>query len=396
MNESRAVSGSAPQQFAQVLSLVDHHCHGVVRGDLDRGGFEALISEGGPPAAGTTNFDTPLGMAIRRHCAPVLELPPHTSPEEYMRRRIELGTEEVTGRLMGAAGLSELLVDTGLQPERLLSPTDLGRCSGARAREVVRLETVAESIAEQGVEPGEFADRFATALAHTVASTNAVAVKSVAAYRIGFDFDPSRPSTAEVTAAVSGWRSAAPTPGRARLDDPVLTRELLWHGIDLGLPIQLHAGFGDPDLVLHRANPALLTGFIRLVPERIPIMLLHNYPYHREASYLAAVYPHVYLDVGLALNYVGPSRAAAVLAEALELTPLTKMLYSSDAFGLPELYYLGALVFRRGLDRLLQQRIESDECTDVDARRIAALFGYDNARRAYRLDDSTVLEGVEK
>ena len=84
--------------------------------------------------------------------------------------------------------------------------------------------------------------------------------------------------------------------------------------MDLGLPIQFHTGFGDTDLMLHRANPLLLTQFIRAVPPRVPIMLLHCYPYHREAAYLAAAYPHVYLDVGLALTHVGPSRAGAVLA----------------------------------------------------------------------------------
>ena len=64
------------------LDLTDHHCHGVARGDLDREGFEALLSEGGPPPDGVTNFDTPVGIAVRRHCAPVLDLPAHAPPEE--------------------------------------------------------------------------------------------------------------------------------------------------------------------------------------------------------------------------------------------------------------------------------------------------------------------------
>ena len=80
-------------------------------------------------------------------------------------------------------------------------------------------------------------------------------------------------------------------------------------------------------------------------------MLLHCWPYQRQAGYLAAVWPQVYLDVGLTLGYVGPTRAAAVLAEAMELTPFGKLLYSSDAFGLPELYLLGAHTFRAGAGR---------------------------------------------
>ena len=56
--------------------LTDHHCHGLVTTDLDREGFEALMNEA-PHASplGTSLFDSMLGLAIRRHCAPVLGRP---------------------------------------------------------------------------------------------------------------------------------------------------------------------------------------------------------------------------------------------------------------------------------------------------------------------------------
>ena len=98
---------------------------------------------------------------------------------------------------------------------------------------------------------------------------------------------------------------------------------------------------------LRRSDPLLLRGFCELTQERaVPLMLLHCYPYHRQAGYLAHAYPHVYLDVGLAINHVG-ARAAAVVAESLELAPFGKVLFSSDAWGPPELHYLGALLWRR-------------------------------------------------
>ena len=121
----------------------------------------------------------------------------------------------------------------------------------------------------------------------------------------------------------------------------MLHRFFIWCGADLGLPIQFHVGYGDRDIDLHRCNPLLLTGLLRaLEPTGVPVMLLHNYPYHREAGYLAQVFPLVYADLGLATHNVG-ARATALLGEALELVPLRKFLFSSDAFGLPELYYLG-------------------------------------------------------
>ena len=119
--------------------------------------------------------------------------------------------------------------------------------------------------------------------------------------------------------------------------------------LPLGLPLQVHTGYGDPDLTLHRADPSLLTPFLRALPaEAGPVVLLHCYPYHRQAAYLANVFPQVMVDVSLAVNHVGP-RAAAVLAETLELAPFGSLLYASDGFALAELHHLGAVLFRRAL-----------------------------------------------
>ena len=135
-----------------------------------------------------------------------------------------------------------------------------------------------------------------------------------------------------------------------------------------------------------RCNPLLLTGLLRaLEPTGVPVMLLHNYPYHREAGYLAQVFPLVHADLGLATHNVG-ARSVALLGEALELVPLRKFLFSSDAFGLPELYYLGTLLFRRALSAFLSERLAADDMSYSDAERITRLIGAENAHRAYRLD----------
>jgi predicted TIM-barrel fold metal-dependent hydrolase len=384
MTESE--SGSVPEAV-EGQPLIDHHCHGVVTGELDRPGFEALISEGGAPPAGTTNFDTPVGLAIRRHCAPLLDLEPHTPADSYLDRRAALGTAEVTRRMLAGLGTARFCVDTGFRPDGLTTPAELAGLAGLTgevAHEIVRLESVAEAVAERGEDADGFESAFAAALHAAVEATGAVGVKSIAAYRVGLDLDPARPGSAEVSRAAREWFAAGPGDGgRWRLADPVLTRAVLWAAVDLGLPIQLHIGFGDADIRMHRVDPTLLTDWLHL--HRVPVMLLHCWPYQRQASFLAAVHPHVYLDVGLTLHYVGPTRAAAVLAEAAELAPFHKLLYSSDAFGTPELYHLGALTFRGALAELLTERVEAGEWSVPDAVRIARLIGHDNAARVYRL-----------
>ncbi|WP_217236483.1 amidohydrolase family protein [Streptomyces sp. AC555_RSS877] len=372
--------GAGPvHETLATVRLVDHHCHGVVTTDLDRPGFESLLTEGGV-WPGISPFDSPVGVAVRRHCAPLLDLPRHTPAEEYVARRAELGAREVNRRFLAAAGTGVFCVDTGFTPDRLTIPRELAEAAGGTAYEVVRLEAVAEAVAAGGVEPGEYAGTFRAAVLGAVSRPGVVAVKSVAAYRTGFDLDPVRPSDAEVTEAARRWLADG-----GRLADPVLVRELLWTAVDLRLPLQLHTGFGDADIRLHRVDPTHLTDWLHLTAGTIPVLLLHCWPYQRQAAYLAAVFEQVYLDVGLTLHYVGPSRAGAVLAEAMEITPFRKLLYSSDAYGVAEFYHLGALAFRHGLAGLLEERVDADELSLPDALRIAAWTGGANARRLYGL-----------
>jgi uncharacterized protein len=353
------------------VELVDHHCHTVIRGPLDRRGVESFLTESDrPPPPACTNFDTQLGAALRRLCAPLLDLPSGAAPDQYVARRRELGADEVNRRLLGGARVSAMLVDTGLGAETMLDLRDLGRLSGAAVHEVVRLEAVADHVAAGRPDASQFADAFAADLNGRLAG--AVAVKSVIAYRDGLDFDPRRPSAAQVRRAADEWLAR----GAGRLEHPILLRHLLWQGLDSGLPLQLHTGFGDPDEDLRRCDPALLTGFLRAADA--PVMLLHCYPYHRHAAYLASVFPHVHMDVGLAIPHVG-HRASAILAETLELCPFHKLLYSSDAYGLPELHFLAAATFREALgEALAPLRIDRAE-----ARRIADLIAAGNARRVY-------------
>ncbi len=367
--------------------LVDHHCHGVLYRDADQATLESMLNEGAEWPGGS-QFDSQAGFAFRRLCPPVLGLPPHAELADYVIRRAELGVTEVSKRFLVAAGLSALCVDTGFTPEPLTSPAELGGLAGATAHEIVRLERVAEDVAAAGIGADGFADAVRSALAsRTSSAVGTVGFKSIAAYRTGLDLNPERPSDAEVTAA-AGRLLAGYTPGCTgppRIADETLQRFLIWCGVDLGLPVQFHVGYGDSDVDLRRCNPVLLTPLLRAIePTGVPVMLLHNYPYHREAGYLAQVFPQVYVDAGLATHNLG-RRAPVLLAEALELAPFGKFLYSSDAFGLPELYYLGAVLFRRALSDFLAAGLEEDLYPERTVVRLTRMLCADNAKRAYGL-----------
>jgi predicted TIM-barrel fold metal-dependent hydrolase len=264
----------------------------------------------------------------------------------------------------------------------------LSAAAGAPAHRVVRLETVAEQLAGRAPAAADWAAALTEALVAELAG--AVAVKSVLAYRGGLDIPAERPTPAQVVEAAGRFLAAAElATGPARLTDRVLLRHLLWTAVDLcaqrhpALPVQLHTGFGDPDLTLHHCDPALLTPFIRAAePSGVPLVLLHCYPYHRQAGYLAQVFPHVHTDTGLTLNHVGP-RATTVLGELLELAPFGKVLASTDGYGLPELHLTGAAQFHHAIAELTWQWRRANACTAHDAERLARLLAEENARALY-------------
>ena len=370
-------STSAPQlaEHIENMPLVDHHVHGCWLTAPDRAKFENGLNEANvaPLADFDSAFDTQLGFAVRAHCAPLLGLPRHAAADAYFDRRSQHTESDLAQMFLSDAKVSDWLVDSGFA--RGVADLDALRgLSVGDVHEIVRLESVAEEAIQK-------ADDYATAftrLLHERAMT-AVGTKSILAYRGGFDGDLSEPAPAEVAEAASRWRDS----GEPRITDRVLLRFGLYRALRLGKPLQFHVGFGDRDCDLHRTNPLHLLDFLRNSGDT-PIMLLHCYPYEREAGYLAQAFNNVYLDGGLSINYLG-ARSAAFIGRLLEMAPFRKILYSSDGFGPAELHCLGARLWRNGIQAVLQEFVDTDEWSERDAVRVADLIAQGNARRVYRL-----------
>jgi hypothetical protein len=370
------------------LPLIDHHCHGISPAELDLAAFQSLFSESYRPAApGTTEFQKPLGLAIRRFCGPLLDLDPSTAGEAYVERRLALGAAEVNRRFLHAAGLDRLIIDSGLRNDEILSVDEMAVAAGRPTDEVVRIESVIEEVARSGVDAERFPIAFADRLA--ARAVGAVGLKSIVAYRCTFRIDQTPPEVHQVVDAAGTWFLAAEAAGKWRVSESVVVRHGLWTAAEIcrerKLPMQLHVGFGDPDVYMHACDPTHFTDFIAAMDRwDVPITLLHNYPFHREAAWLSEVFRNVYYDVGVVLNYAAPM-SARILGEAMEMGKFCKQLYSSDAFGLSELYYLGAFLFRRAMKQCLDRWIADGFCSHADADEIVRLAAVENAKRIYPL-----------
>ena len=377
------VSEEVPDALAdhlRTIELVDHHVHGTFNEPVDRGTFEAAINEGStdPVPGFMSQFDSPLGLSIRRWCAPLLGLEPLACADDYWARRSELSPDELSGLMLPAANVGRWIVDTGFKGDLITTPEQLTKLSDVPSSEILRLERLTEDLLEGGTSPEDFPDALRAALRTAADDPGVVGTKTICAYRTGFDVDWSRPSDAEVVAHA---RELTARPAPLRVDSSVLIAFGVHEAAARGLQIQVHVGFGDRDLDLHRTDPMLLLPLLRSM-EPVPVLLLHCYPFQRQAGYLAQAFDHVNFDVGLAINYLGV-RSTSLVAEALETAPFAKQLYSSDAFGPPELHVLGSVLWRRAMGLVLGGWVRTGDCGVDDAIRLVDMIGVSNAERVY-------------
>ena len=103
----------------------------------------------------------------------------------------------------------------------------------------------------------------------------------------------------------------------------------------------------------------------------------------REAGFLAAVYPQVYVDFGLAVPLLSVAGMRSAVGGLLELAPASKVLFGTDAHLIPELYYLGAKWGREVLGQVLEEAIGNGDLTAVEADAFAKAILRDNARQVY-------------
>ncbi|HEY9645643.1 MAG TPA: amidohydrolase family protein, partial [Chroococcidiopsis sp.] len=259
----------------------------------------------------------------------------------------------------------------------------------APTHRLLRLEYLAEQMIAQVARFDVFLEWWRSELDPPPAGV--VGFKSIAAYRTGLDIQPvSWESAEDCFYAIKAQYADAPG-ARVRLAHAPLIDFLVHEGLAIAarynLPVQFHTGFGDPDLDLRLANPLHLRPLLEHPSYRqVPIVLLHAaYPFMREAGYLAAVYPQVYVDFGLAVPFLSVAGMRQSIQALLELSPVSKVLYSSDAHLIPELYYLGAKWGRQALGDVLTQAIADGDLTTTEAETAAQAILHGNAHTLYRL-----------
>ncbi len=370
------------------LPVIDHHCHSLapLHVALSKDEVLALFSESDEPDQARDHVPTTLFFrrAIKDWSA-LVGCEPSLAAVLQARKALDLA--EHAGRLVAEAGIAALLVDEGFPPGSL-PVSELQALLPCQVHSILRLEVLLERLVLEEKDFEAFLARYGEEVEASVAA-GCVALKSIIAYRSGLAMEPT--TKEEAGEAFDEVRRDAERHGAVRLEHKRLLDYCIWEGVEMSgrleVPFQFHTGFGDADLDLRLSDPLHLRPLLEDEAARgASIVLLHaGYPFVREAGYLASLYANVYVGLSLAIPFVHYSMVA-LLGDLLGIAPWSKVLYGSDGFTLPELYWWGATHGKEALAAALAGVVAYGSLTQEEALEAAAAILHGNARRLYRLD----------
>ena len=366
------------------IPILDHHAHALFHeADWRAAPLESYFTEAYDPEV--LERHTPHGIFYRRSLRELAEFYGCNSERAALdEARQNVDYLDVSRRLIREANIDTVLLDDGLLLGQLMSVAESDSLLPWNARRILRLEVELAGLVAHHDRVSDLLSAFETHLRQTAPTL--AGFKSVIAYRTGLAVEKWEPG--EVQAAYDALKRELRAGELPKLvSKPLLDTALLLAlrvARDVNLPVQFHTGYGDPDLDLRLANPLHLRPLFEDPELRgLNVVMLHCYPFTREAGYLASVYPGAYLDLSLSIPFLSQHGMRTHVHEALHLSPLSKLLFATDASRTPELFYLGARWGRRILGEVLADTVRVGDLTANEAEDAAVMMLRGNALKLY-------------
>ena len=340
---------------------------------------------------------------LTKELAAFLRCPPKF--ETVIGARNERGRNypKYIGDLFKDVRLANAMIDTGFNEgmtapgfrafEQAIAPCNL--------RSLARVDTIQAPLLRENIPFEELESRFTTAIRQNLDGDanfgyRSWGMKSYLLPRLGLV----RPHY-DAAVARDSWEQYKNTRGAASTDREEVQdrgRKLLEYLFTIALeecmkrdmPMQMHAGDGEaPGVILRRQHPYYLEEVVRFdrdgvmrMPKLIPIHA--GYPLVGEAAWLSHLYTNCYFEISL-MNPVIHQGLARRFCEILEAVPLSKVLFGSDAYHLPEFYWLAGKWGKRYLSQALAVYVNEKILTREEALEGARMILYKNNRRVYNL-----------
>ncbi len=370
------------------VQLADNHCHGIyrVQAPVDVNAWRGLFTESTDPGMRNFHVTTTLFYCrLLRKMAMFFDCEP--TEEAILTVRQQFNDQDLIRSFLRAANLDVLFIDKGYPPQDLLLPdATVSELANCRVAPMLRVELVMQNLIAEHSTLSATKEALRAAL-NDVRGQGYVALKSIVAYRTGLDIRTWMNDQVEEAFVIA--RREVQESGSVRLAHKPLLDTLLHIAFEEAarqeLPVQFHTGYGDADADMLLANPLNLRAVLEKREYRaMPVVLLHeSYPYTRQGAYLATVYENVFLDLSYGIPFLGYHEMLECTREAFSVAPYSKLLYSSDAVGIPEVHWVSALDGRYVLGQVLGECVANGDLSQSEAEQAGIAVLHDNAMRLY-------------
>ncbi|RVE85593.1 amidohydrolase [Sinorhizobium meliloti] len=310
--------------------------------------------------------------------------------------------------------LRDLLQDVGYENVMV----DTGYCEGAsveeinryddeihpcRMRRLARIEMVQKELFPLEISFEEYEQRYTTRLLDLLDGNGNYGKKSYGMKSYLLPYIGLIEPLYDREVARESWRALRESyhkiPSMDRQSEYNLSKDLRRYNFTLALEeclkrdisMQIHTGDGEaPSVILRNQDPFYLEEVCRFDRDgvmRMPkIVPLHaGYPSVGKAAWLSHLYPNCYFELSVMTPFVHQNLFQRYM-QVMEVVPLSKILYASDAFHVPELYWLAGRWGKRYLAKALTEYVVGGSLDFDEAIEGARMILYKNNRSLYKLD----------
>jgi predicted TIM-barrel fold metal-dependent hydrolase len=377
--------------------VIDHHSHPWSQDtkEISKALYISAMNMGGlsseeaqdPENLAHSEF-TPMGRQIMHllakflGCSPnlgeVIEARNKMSRPDYSKYCRELFEDGNIEGLFVDDGYSEVSVGSNL-PKRDFE--EFQKISPVKIRRVARIEPRFQNAIDQSRDYNDFVSKFDDSISFAVKNQNAIAFKSVIAYRSGLHIEKPKEEQVKEDYIVS----KATRKREVKHIRDWYVRRVISRCSELGTAFHFHCGMGDVDVVFDKCNPSQLYDLLKDKETwKTKIFLIHGgYPFSQESAFFANALKNVYVDLSEMIPFASIPGAIEKTLHILDMAPPARVVFGSDGVVIPEVHWAGAKIGRRVLQSVLQKFVENEVYDEDEAHKAARMILSENVKRVY-------------